>query len=351
MSYPLRSFPGAALAGTLQTAITNASTTFTSSTTLASWSDITGNNWAGYVCIAMEYGTANEEKILCTYNSATQTFTIVNRNYDGTAKVNHAAGSLFVPVFTATEASELNNVTQSLSGMLSKTGTSTTPGDTHLNSSSVGSSKFPAYADHYHSITDSTLNTWLGSTAAATLPSTVHVPTTNLDSGALPGGVTVPTANISSGALPAGVTLPAGQVTSGSLSSSVNVALASLAAGALPTTITSSGLWTANSTTSTGPSVTTATGFTKYFVIAWSKMANTHATQATNMQVQVLYNSVDYNAVITTVGAGSQNGTVATFWYQTGLNAASTYTFQNHVTTTGGTPANWANYIIVIGLN
>jgi hypothetical protein len=351
MSYPLRSFPGAALAGTLQTAITNASTTFASSTSLSSWSDITGNNWAGYVCVAMEYGTVNEEKILCTYNSATQTFTIVNRNYDGTAKVNHAAGSLFVPVFTATEAGELNNVTQSLSGMLAKTGTSTTPGDIHLNSSSDGASKFPAYADHYHSLTDSTLNTWLGSTANATLPSTVHVPTTNLDAGSLPSGVTVPATQVTTGALPSGVTLPAGQITSGSLSSSVAVALASLASGALPTAVTTSQIWNPTATTTgTGPSQSGVTGFTKYIVVAWS----TETTNASGNDQFGLSITIGATTLInpTKVTTGtSSNGTVVTFAYYN-TTAATTFTVSS--VPTHGTPANVASQthnLIVIGLN
>lgn len=346
MTYPLRSFPGAALAGTLQTAITNASTTFSSSTSLASWSDITGNNWAGYVCVAMEYGTANEEKILCTYNPSTGVFTIANRNYDGTAKVNHAAGSLFVPVFTATESSELNSVTQSLSSMLSKTGTSTTPGTTHIGSYSIGTSKYPALADHYHSLEVSDLNGWLTSTAAGTVPALFYINTTNILSGTLPSGVLLPATQVSAGALGASVTLPAGNLTGAG-----TLALNLLASGALPTAVTSSGLWTATSGTSTGPSVTTATGFTKYIVIAWSKMANTHATQDCNLSVSATYSSTDYNTVIQTIKAGSTNGTLATFWYQTGLTASSTYTFQCKTSTSGGTPSNWASYIIVIGLN
>lgn len=336
MSYPLRSFPGAALAGTLQTAITNASTTFTSSTSLSTWSDITGNNWAGYVCIAMEYGTAYEEKILCSYTSATQTFTIVQRGYDGTGAVNHTAGSLFVPVFTATEAGELNNVTQSLSGMLSKTGTSTTPGDTHLNSSSVGSSKFPAYADHYHSITDSTLNTWLGSTASATLPSAVHVPTTNLDAGALPGGVTV----------------PAGQVTSGSLSSSVAVALASLVSGALPTAVTVSNVWNPTPTTSgTGPTQSGVTGYNKYIVVAWSK-ETTSASGNDQLGLSITCGTTTgINPVLQTTTT-SANSTVVTFAYY--VPASSSTSFSVSSVVTHNNPANVTSQthnLIVIGLN
>lgn len=311
LTFPKRGFAGAPVAGTLKTpgltASDGAGVTFQSSTTLTGWTDITGGTFSGaYLTVTFGYGTATEEKILCTYNSSTNTFTISQRGYDGTTAQAWATGSLFILTWTATEAAELNAATQSLKTILTNSGTTTTPQPITVGSGTgaIGTGTQPAAIDHDHKISASTINSFLGGASAnATLGSNLLVP------------------------------------------------LANLVSGALPTGVTSSGLWTATSGTSTGPSVTTATGFTKYIVIAWSKIANTSTTTNTNLTVAVKYSSTDYNAVIQTVQANSQNGTLATFWYKDGLTASSTYTFQCATTTSGGTPTNWASYIIVIGLN
>lgn len=311
LSFPLRSFAGMPVAGTLKTALTStdgAGVTIESSTPLTGWTNVTGSAFpaTASMCLTFGYGTASEEKILCTFNESTNVFTIQNRHYEGTTSYAWAAGSLFILTWTATEAAELNAVTQTMKTILTNSGTTTTPQPITIGTGvgAVGSGTKPSAIDHAHKITPSELNGFLGGASAnATLGSNLLVP------------------------------------------------LANLVSGALPTTVTSSGLWTANSTTSTGPSVTTATGFTKYIVIAWAKIANTNATTDTNLTVQVLYSGTNYNPIIQTVRAGSTNGSATTFWYQTGLNAASTYTFQNNTATSGGTPANWTSYIIVIGLN
>jgi hypothetical protein len=178
LTYLQRSYAGGASAGTLLASIGSGTTSFSSSSSLSGWTDITGLGFAGNIVVAVEYGTANEEKILCTFNGTT--FTIVSRNYDGTNfSGTHAAGSTFVLVYTAEEAAEANDVVQTMKTILTNTGTATTPANITVNgTASVGTGQTPAAIDHSHVIPSTSLSTWLGTI------------------GALPSGVTVPYASL-----------------------------------------------------------------------------------------------------------------------------------------------------------
>ena len=198
LTFPKRGFAGAPVAGTLKTpgltASDGAGVTFQSSTTLTGWTDITGGTFSGdYLCVTFGYGTATEEKILCTYNSATSTFTISERGYDGTTAQAWATGSLFILTWTATEAAELNAATQSLKTILTNSGTTVTPQPITVGSGTgaIGTGTQPAAIDHDHKISASTLNSFLGGASAnATLNSNLLVPLANLVAGALPATVT-----------------------------------------------------------------------------------------------------------------------------------------------------------------
>ena len=195
LTYPQRGFAGAAVAGTLAspglTAINGAGVTFTSSTTLTGWTEIANGSWSGdNICVTFGYGTASEEKILCTFNSSTSTFTIVTRGYDGTSAVAHATGSLFIPTFTATEAAELNAVTQSMKGLLLTDGSAPLPADISTSAAALGTSTKPSAADHTHKLATSTLNSWLSGSASGAMNSAVSVYLSSLAAGALPTAVT-----------------------------------------------------------------------------------------------------------------------------------------------------------------
>ena len=163
LSYPNRSYVADSVAGTLAVPITSASATFTSSTSLSPWTDVVSGSStiSGAICIAVEYGTTNEEKILCTYNAGT--FTIVQRNYGGETAFNttlaHPASSTFVVVWTATEAAEAQAAVQSLvPNVLSHSGTTTAAQDIIIGgTSNSGASKFAASADHVHNLSGDAL--------------------------------------------------------------------------------------------------------------------------------------------------------------------------------------------------
>lgn len=184
LTYPQRGFAGAAVAGTIAapglTSVNGAGVTFTSSTTLTGWTEIANGSWSGdNICVTFGYGTASEEKILCTFNSSTSTFTIVTRGYDGTSAVAHTTGSLFILTSTATEAAELNAVTQSMKGLLLTDGSAPLPADISTSAAARGTSTKPASANHTHLLSTITLNGWLSSSASGATEPAGKVLTSN----------------------------------------------------------------------------------------------------------------------------------------------------------------------------
>ena len=184
-TFPKRSYVGNAVAGTLASALTSTSTSFASSTSLAFWTDVTGGSLTGQLVVAVEYGTANEEKIGCVYNGTT--FTSLVRNFGGETNFpyttsSHPAGSTFVVVWSAFEAAEVQVAVQALAkNVLTNTG-STTTGDPIVIQSTpaaTGTSQWVAAADHSHNLNPADLNTWLSSTSLS--------------------GITIPAANVQYG--------------------------------------------------------------------------------------------------------------------------------------------------------
>jgi len=258
LTYPQRGFAGAAVAGTIAspglTAVDGAGVTFTSSTTLTGWTEIANGSWSGdNICVTFGYGTSSEEKILCTFNSSTSTFTIVARGYDGTSAVAHTTGSLFINTFTATEAAELNAVTQSMKGLLLTDGSAPLPADISTSAAARGSSTKPAAANHTHLLSTSTLNGWLSGAASGQVAAAVTVYPASITAGALNSGVTLPAAQLTAGALPASVTA------SGQWSNTRTTDLA----------LTVYGVWT-----TTGTPTVTVTGYNRYLVIGNAIMVN-----------------------------------------------------------------------------
>jgi len=79
--------------------------------------------------VAVDYGTANEEKILCSGVNLTSNVVTVwtdgtrtGRGYDGTIAGTHAAGVVCVPVFSAIEADEANNAAAGTIGIVAASG-------------------------------------------------------------------------------------------------------------------------------------------------------------------------------------------------------------------------------------
>ena len=244
LSFPQRGYAGNAVAGTLGstgiTSVAGAGVTFTSSTSLTGWTEIPRASWSGdQIVVTFGYGTATEEKILCTFDGNT-TFTIVSRGYDGfvgSSYPTHNVGELFILTFTATEAAELNAVTQSMKGLLLTDGSAPLPADISNSAAARGTSTKPASANHTHLVTASTLNSWLTSAAAGQLPAAVQVYLSSLNSGALPATVT----------------------TSGQWSNTRTTDLA----------LTVYGTWT-----TTGTPTVTVTGYNRYLVIGNALMVN-----------------------------------------------------------------------------
>lgn len=181
LSYPLRGYAGGASAGSTNTAlpVTKTSGTFSSSTSLTGWADVTGNNFTGeYLCLSFGYGTASEEKILVTFDNV-NTFTIQARGYDGTTPQNWSVGASFVLVATASELAEANDAVQALKTILTNNGTTTAPQPIAYSSTTAGSAgtgQTPAAIDHSHNISASTLNSWLVGGASGTVGSGVAIP-------------------------------------------------------------------------------------------------------------------------------------------------------------------------------
>lgn len=316
LSYPKRGYAGAAVAGTLAapglSSSAGAGTTFTSSTTLTGWTDVTGGTFSGAnLVISFGYGTATEEKILCTFNTGTQVFTVVTRGYDGTAAQTWGASSTFILVASATELAEANAAVQVLSTILNNAGTTTAPQPIAYSATvngSTGAGKLPAAIDHAHNISASTLNSWLVAGASGTVASGVAIPYAQVT-----GTPTIPTA-----------------------------AWNKVATGTFPTTLGNI----------TGFS-TTLSGFTKYAVTVTSRVLNSGAaTQTCNLQIA--YNTGGAN---TTVGqlislpaAATGYVTLNTTAFITGLTAGTTYTFQIVGNIGGSTTGQISGEILVTGL-
>lgn len=336
LSYPKRAYAGRASAGTIDTAIGSgfgAGSTFKSQTSspLTGWTDVTGANWGGtptpQIVVALGYGTANEEKILCTYDNAGQ-FTVVARGYDNTPQGGLTAtwpvGTSFVLVWSATEAAEANAAVRALQPTISS-------GATVLNSNSTAS----ALTSFGTSPTLVTPN--LGTPTAVNLANGTALPTTGIASGALPSGVTLPATQVTTGALPSTVTLPYASLTgapvapaAATATSSTNPTI-SLTSGTTPllsTTASPTGSFTnytwhamckQQSGTITGPS-----DFA--FVILQRLVGGSTWTAVANVNVGTAATALQYQNVAASGAWSSSGATDSEFQIAIG-NTANTYTW------------------------
>jgi hypothetical protein len=158
---PRREFRGGAETLSLASPLAAGATTFTTTTPSSGWP--TGTPGPFVVRIGAE-GAPDSEKVLVQSRSGA-TFAVAQRGYDGTADVDHAAGSEVVHVWDATSAQNVHDHandtarddhtqyirtdgTRGFTGVTQIAGTPGTsrPGD----SSSAGSSNLLARADHVH---------------------------------------------------------------------------------------------------------------------------------------------------------------------------------------------------------
>lgn len=293
LTFPKRGFSGYAVAGTLSAPGLSSSdstgVTFTSSTTLSGWVDVTGGTFSGAnICVTFGYGTSTEEKILCTFNTSTSTFTIVTRGYEGGTAQTWATGSLFVMTSTATEAAELNAATQSLKTILTNSGTTATPQPVTVGSGvgAIGTGTQPAAIDHDHKISSSTLNGWL----------------TGL--------------------------------------------------GVLPTAVTVSNVWNPTATTTgTGPSQSSVTGYNKYIVIAWST-ETTNSSGNDQLGLSITIGATTLINPVKATAATSSNANVVTFAYYAPGSSSTSFTVSSVPThSTSANVASQTHNLIIVGLN
>lgn len=205
LTFPIRSYAGGASAGTLSTGLSGTATSFSSSTSLANWSDVAGAGFQGYVVVEVEPGTANAEKILCTYPGSGNTLNIatiggvLQRNYDGSTfggspsgyqSATHQSGSTFILVASATELAEANAAVQAILPILRGSGTATTTGTIGIDTTpSTGTTKTAVSMDHQHNLPSSQLNSWLSNTASGALASGTSIGAQQITAGTLPSGV------------------------------------------------------------------------------------------------------------------------------------------------------------------
>jgi microcystin-dependent protein len=137
--YGYRDYAGAAVPSGLTAPLAN---TYTSGQTFtiqnpSTWLNLDGNalgsgdgtSGIGPFVVAVDYGAANEEKILCSsINIGSGVVTVWTdgtnngRGYDGTTPQSHVLGAICAPVFSATEADEANNTVYSTLGQIAAAG-------------------------------------------------------------------------------------------------------------------------------------------------------------------------------------------------------------------------------------
>lgn len=320
LSYPKRAYAGRASAGTIDVAIGSgfgAGSTFKSQTSspLSGWTDVTGANWGGtptpQIVVALGYGTAYEEKILCTYDNAGQ-FTVVARGYDNTPQggltLTWPVGTSFVLVWSATEAAEANAAVRALQPTISS-------GATVLNSNSTAS----ALTSFGTSPTLVTPN--LGTPTAVNLANGTGLPTTGIASGALPAGVTLPYASLTGAPVaPAAATATASGNATISLTSGTTPLLSTTAS---PTGSFTNYTWHAMCKQQSG-TITNSSDFA--FVILQRLVGGTTWTAVANLNVGTAATALQYQNVAAS-GAWSSSGATDSE-FQLGIgNTANTYTW------------------------
>ena len=383
LSYPVRSNIGAAAAATLASpGISNTATTGSTFTVtgLSGFFDVaTGSapSASNQVVMAIEYGTTNVEKILCTYSGGT--FTIVSRNYDSTSTSvpTHAAGVSVIPVFSANEAAEHNAAVQSLKHVLTSGsgGTSTDPGLITVSSGagSRGSAPYAANSDHSHTLSNSQLATWIstpatvpgssvtGALAAATTLDAAQLTAASTGT-ALPANVTLSATQLVAStpgtALPANVTLGASQLTG-----TLTTAQLAAASGVYYTSITSGSIPSGTTFPSTPQISQSVTGFPSYLITFTCTAKNLDTTAAHNVLAEIGFGvgstagsatqiASTLNTVSGVVGGTNTGFSALTCTYVVGSQTpATTYTAGGYVTIGGSTAGSIVNATLsIVGL-
>lgn len=347
LTFPIRANVGSASVGTLSATIAASATTGTNfsvnSGTLTNFLDVsTGAAPASgaKIVLAFEYGTANAEKMLCTYSSGT--FTIQQRYYDQQSTpiggITHLAGTTVVPVFSASEAAEHNAAVQSLVHVISggTLGTTTDPGAVVVSggTGSKGTSTTAAHSDHTHVLSTSSFNAAL---AGSTIPGSAV-------SGALAGSVTLDaiqlTAAASNTALPANVTMNAGQLTGA-------IATAQLTNASNGWYQTSSGV----SLTGTSASIVSQTGVTGFsnYLITFALTATMGST-AHALAASIGINGSSVSPVMYNYLPASQIGSItATYLYAT-TSTATLFTVNGLAYVNAGTGTGASGTLTIIGI-
>ena len=118
--YSVNSYTGGAIPATLFYSVTATGTVITITGTNTTWSGLGG---AGGFNLAINYGGVNEEKIFVPsgnypWTSGGVTLSGITRGYDNTTSYLQVAGLSVVPVLTAIETSEANQLVNSVLGNL-----------------------------------------------------------------------------------------------------------------------------------------------------------------------------------------------------------------------------------------
>ena len=326
LSYPNRAYINSPALTLDTTGIPSGASTFKVSTLSPTVNDVvTGATVSNtkWFAVTVDYGQSSAEKIYCTFDASSNTFTIKQRNVDGTTVTSHAGGALLVFSWTATEAAEAQAAVQAMKGILTNAGTATLPATVVPGATAAaGSAQIPAPMDHVHGLANSDLNTWLQGSATGTVASGVVVPVANL-SGTLSTAQLVNASNawytsISSGSVPSGATFP-----------------------------------------STPQISQTVTGFPSYLITFTCTVKNLDTASGHNVLAEIGFGAGSATQIASTTNTvGGTNGgtntgfsTLACTYVVTGVTPATTYTAGGYMTIGGSTAGSVTNAnLSIIGI-
>ena len=310
-TFPARAYISSAPLLLDSTGITSSATTFKCQGSISLIDVLTGTTVVNtkWFAVTVDYGTTNAEKIYCTFDSSTNTFTIKQRNVDGSSSAtSHAANAVVIFTWTGTEAAEAQAAVQALHGVLTNSGTATVPvGVVPGATASAGTAQIAAPIDHVHSLANSDLNTWLQNNATGTIAS----------------GVSVPVAQLS------------GTLTAAQLSNAANTWY--------PTPVTSG---TLTNSSASYISQTGVTGFTTYLITFNASVAMGSTTKGVVASIGI--NGTATSTVMTqTIQASSSSILTSTFIYTTTASATPTINGMLFVGSGGSATLNAATLSIV----
>jgi hypothetical protein len=329
LSYPTRAYINGPALTLDSTGIPSGATTFKVSSSPVVNDVVTGATVVNtkWFAVTVDYGTSFAEKIYCTFDASSNTFTIKQRNVDGTTVTSHAGGANLVFTWTATEAAETQAAVQAMKTILTNAGTATAPVSVVPGATaSAGSANIPAPMDHVHSLANSDLNTWLQGSA----------------SGAVASGVTVPVASLT------------GTLTTAQLANASSAWAAYITSGSIPS----------GSTFPSTPQISqSVTGFPSYLITFTCTAKNLDTTAGHNVLAEIGFGagstagsatqiSATTNTVSGAVGGTNTGFSALTCTYVIGSQTpATTYTAGGYVTIGGSTAGSIVNATLsIVGL-